>query len=198
MIRRIDVVKNEYGEFEMIYEGEILTSSSKLKNWIIEIKDNQLFCIGLSNANKTNERIKIYKLEEGSLFLMNSSYNWYSYFRKKDVQKKLDKYNIIKCKNCNEFVKIVIDSEDAVIKTYGYKLKDVVKNVTLKGDDEQTTLSVYSLIFKKDYLVSNPFILQRGKNEESYILYMDNQSDIENIELENAKIFDIKSKLKLL
>lgn len=198
MIRRIDVVKNEYGEFEMIYEGEILTSSSKLKNWIIEIKDNQLFCIGLSNANKTNERIKIYKLEEGSLFLMNSSYNWYSYFRKKNMQEKLDKFNIIKCKNCNEFVKIVIDSEDAVIKTYGYKLKDVVKNVTLKGDDEQTTLSVYSLIFKKDYLVSNPFILQRGKNEESYILYMDNQSDIENIELENAKIFDIKSKLKLL
>ncbi len=198
MIRRIDVVKNEYGEFEMIYEGEILTSSSKLKNWIIEIKDNQLFCIGLSNANKTNERIKIYKLEEGSLFLMNSSYNWYSYFRNKNMQEKLDKFNIIKCKNCNEFVKIVIDNEDAVIKTYGYKLKDAVKNVTLKGDDGQTTLSVYSLIFKKDYLVSNPFILQRGKNEESYILYMDNQSDIENIELENAKIFDIKSKLKLL
>ena len=198
MIRRIDVVKNEYGEFEMIYEGEILTSSSKLKNWIIEIKDNQLFCIGLSNANKTNERIKIYKLEEGSLFLMNSSYNWYSYFRKKDVQKKLDKYNIIKCKNCSEFVKIVIDNENTTIKTYGYNLKEVVKNVTLNGENEETSVSVYSLIFKKDNLSSNPFILQKGKNEKSYILYMDNQSSIESIELENAKTVDIKTELVLL
>lgn len=205
MIRRIDVVKNEDGDYELVFDGEVLDSGSKIKNWIIEIKFQQIFCVGLSNARKTDERIKIYPLEEGSLFLYNSSYNWYSYFRKNEIQDVLDKFNIIKCKSCDsDYVKIVIEnySPDNIpqFKVFGYELYDIIQNIESEDEEitEEITLRGKTLVFKKEWMAKNSFILQKGKNEESYILYMDRDSLLNNLKLEDAVSVDVYKEIESL
>ena len=70
MITRINIVK-ENSEFKIQNKNEIP------KNWILEIKNQKLFAISLSNANLERDRINEFNLEEGSLFLFNSSRDFY-------------------------------------------------------------------------------------------------------------------------
>ena len=90
MITRINLVKDENGEIVFQNKEDIP------KNWVVECKENLLVAVGLSKANPKRERITLFPVKEGSLFLHNSSFDYYCYFRDKELQKILDKYGIQK------------------------------------------------------------------------------------------------------
>lgn len=83
MITRID-----------IKDGSIVLPESIPDNWIVEIKLNRLWVVALSNAKKTNKRVTSIPVQDGSLFLQNSTHDWYYYFRVSALQTILDKYKI--------------------------------------------------------------------------------------------------------
>ena len=81
MITRINFVKDENGEIVFQNKEDIP------KNWVVECKENLLVAVGLSKANPKRERITLFPVKEGSLFLHNSSFDYYCYFRDKELQK---------------------------------------------------------------------------------------------------------------
>ena len=65
-----------------------------LDNWDLTITDTTILINAKSRAKNKRCRNFAIDLEEGSLFLYNSSTNWYWYFRPKILQDKLDELKI--------------------------------------------------------------------------------------------------------
>lgn len=78
-------------------------------NWIIDIKLNRLWIISLSNAKpEPVERMFNLPVQDGSLFLHNSTHDWYYYFRNKNLQDILDKWGITRMIVTNTVMATVI------------------------------------------------------------------------------------------
>ena len=76
--------------------GELHQYKYYLKNWSItaNAECTEIIVICNSKANKSKERITRFPMKEGSLFLYNSTNDWYCYFRDMDFQAILDKVHI--------------------------------------------------------------------------------------------------------
>lgn len=99
--KRIDIlfeendirVKSE-DEFNISYDDyfmELLTYNWRI---IINKYDSYIYIESTSNAKTTSNKKFYTKLKEGTLFLYNSTTNWYWYFRDKEIQDFLDSLSI--------------------------------------------------------------------------------------------------------
>lgn len=202
MIKRIDIRKEE-GEYQLFLieeGGEKILDNSNLKNWIIEIKSNQLIVVGLSNANKHKDRIQFYPLQEGSLFLYNSTYNWYSFFRKKENQELFDKYNLVKAINVNKIIELEFQFDNGVCINPIQYINGFTPIRLSKSDfevvTEKGTTNFYSIVFKWTGDI-NSYIIQTGKNDKSNLLYLNATTKLLSLEnIDENKKFDIYDYLK--
>lgn len=92
-----------------IQKGVIVNREDIPDNWIIDIKLNRIWIISLSNAKpEPVERIFFLSVKDGSLFLHNSTHDWYYYFRDKDVQDVLDEWDITRMITSDSIVATVV------------------------------------------------------------------------------------------
>ena len=109
-------ISYDYHDFKSQSLGTGITLLSA-KNWDVFIDENtnNIFIESKSNSckgkKKTNFNIH---LDNGSLFLYNSSTDWYWYFRDKETQDFLDKFNISK------LISIPDDGRDLKLAQYHY------------------------------------------------------------------------------
>lgn len=179
MLRRFDLMySTEFDKWIMKENLPKGQQEEELKNWVLEIKKDNLIVVGLSKANKTKDRIQFYPLKEGSLFLYNSTYNWYSYFREKEIQEVFDTHNIIKCINIWKQTVLVhctfINgiSINPVTKILGYQPIKIYKNENDQKHDNTGTLENIHIL----YLLNEGdkgLIVQKGKHSDSNIVYID-------------------------
>ena len=181
MITRLNIIRNSQNE--LILENPDLIP----KNWILEIKDNKIYTVGLSKANSKRERISMYDLKEGSLFLHNSSFDFYSYFRDKETQSILDKYGIQKMVAIenNLFITLhVVNGKvtNPILYLHGFNLINTEKsnfNIT----DENNEYFQVKLEFIRDRNVSIiPYLIQMGKDEYNNILYIGKGKTLEELD----------------
>lgn len=171
MITRINFVKNENNEIV------IQKNSTIPKNWLVEIKNNQIITVGLSKANPDREKINSFNLEEGSLFLYNSSFDFYCYFRNKETQDILDKYGIQKVVAIEHQLNLtlhVINGEvtNPILYKNGFELINSEKSGFVVKDDNREYFQV-KLDFRRTHQVNEvPFLIQMGKDEFNNILYI--------------------------
>lgn len=100
--RRIDIRLDSNNKYYVEENKDFIIQSDndfiKLTsfNWIIIINhhDRYIYIESLSKAKSTRTNKFYVKLSEGSLFLYNSTTDWYWYFREKEIQEFLDEFNI--------------------------------------------------------------------------------------------------------
>lgn len=181
MITRINLVKNEHNEIIIQNKEDIP------KNWIVEIKNNQLIVVGLSKANPNRERTSFFDLQEGVLSLHNSSFDFYCYFRSKEIQDILDKYYIQKVVSIEHKLIItlhIINGEvtNPVIYKNGFQLVDSEKSGFVITDGKQEYFQV-KLDFRRTNKVAEvPFLIQQGKNEFNNTLYIGKGKTLEEFD----------------
>ena len=171
MITRINLVKNEHNEIIIQNKEDIP------KNWIVEIKNNQLIVVGLSKANPNRERVNLFELKEGSLFLYNSSFDFYCYFRKIEIQDILYEYGIQKVVAIEHKLNLtlhIINGEvtNPILYLNGFECVNSEKSGFVVKNDNKEYFQV-KLDFRRTHQVSEvPFLIQQGKDEYNNILYI--------------------------
>ena len=170
MITRIDIIQVD-DNFQIRNKEDIP------KNWLVEIKEKKLFVVGLSNANPERERVSEFSLKEGSLFLFNSSRDFYCYFRNKEIQDIFDEFNIIKMTSITDRVYVTLHVENGkvtnpITRINGFNIKERVKSSFKIVDGDKEYFQVL-FIFEPSKNVSEiPFILQKGINNDNETLYL--------------------------
>ena len=196
MIRRFDLRKNENGNWQL---NEVVTDNEQpkeLKNWILEIKKDKLIVVGLSNANKNKDRIISYPLKEGSLFLYNSTYNWYSYFREKEIQNTFDKYKIIKCVHVYKstfLLHFIINDgivNNPITHISGFNPVKIYKS-EFESVDENGVKKSYAQILFELKEGEKGLIVQKGKNSDSNIIYISDSISLYDLDWEMGAISEI-------
>lgn len=101
--KRIDFVKrgtNKYPKvivdgIEHVFPNDMPHQHFQLGSWTLTVTKRyiKIFCSSKAKEKRRNFKIE---LRSGSLFLYNSTTNWYWYFRSAEVQEILDKLNIDK------------------------------------------------------------------------------------------------------
>ena len=181
MITRLNLIRNSQNE--IVLENPDLIP----KNWILEIKDNKIYIVGLSKANSKRERISLFDLKEGSLFLHNSSFDFYAYFRDKDTQSILDKYGIQKMVAIENSLFITLHVVNGkvtnqIIYLNGFNLINTEKsnfNIT----DENNEYFQVKLEFLRDRNISQiSYLIQMGKDEYNNILYIGKGKTLEDLD----------------
>ena len=108
---RIDFIKDpETGKYQpKVIEGRFEETRdqnkiTKLENsqWCILINGPKIILKSFSQARKKKKNVFHMNRRNGSLFLYNSSTNWYWYWRNEKFQKQLDAYHIDKIEPCQK------------------------------------------------------------------------------------------------
>lgn len=181
MITRLNLIRNSQNE--IVLENPDLIP----KNWILEIKDNKIYTVGLSKANSKRERISLFDLKEGSLFLHNSCFDFYAYFRDKDTQSILDKYGIQKMVAIENSLFITLHVVNGkvtnpILYLNGFNLINTEKsnfNIT----DENNEYFQVKLEFLRDRNISQiSYLIQMGKDEYNNILYIGKGKTLEDLD----------------
>lgn len=181
MIRRIDIIKKNFKN-QIIYQlfdknkniiGDSNSKSIIYENWIITFdKNNKLILYSTSKAKIKNNKY-IYNLIEGSLFLVNSSVDFYSFFRKKNIQNFLDLYNIDK-------LSILSDKNTLVVKNFFFRDKITKEKIDIEIISRMKNMDILLPLNNNEVFSDNT-----GKIIFSENIYIYNNSilDENNIEL---------------
>lgn len=193
----------------------------KHRSWEITVnfKLSKINFISTSKAKiKTRNTFEM-TIRSGSLFLYNSSLDWYWYFRNAGLQNKLDKLGIDRIIQVNnqaeikevyyhrfENGKCLIDEEKSLMvfpakPEYYYIQKAIIQPYETQNGQEQLSPNKY-MIHDISFIVDskNPFLIIYNKPEDLCSLYILNKYKISNIpELEciNDRITNHMSYLEL-
>ena len=184
MITRINIVK-ENSEFKIQNKNEIP------KNWILEIKNQKLFAISLSNANLERDRINEFNLEEGSLFLFNSSRDFYCYFRKKEIQDIFDQFNIVKMISISDRLYVTLHIENGKVTNpithiNGFNIIEKNKSNFKITDGDKEYFQVLLILEPTRNISEITYIKKKGINNENQVLYL----------FKDKNIFDFQEAVK--
>ena len=179
MIQRLDIILNK-NEF-MIVQNEIIP------NWVVTIKNNMIVATALSNANKNRDRAFLFPAQEGSLFLYNSSFDFYAFFRNAKNQEILDRMNIIRVHSVKGNSVQIISKEvngkevEPILKIYNMEIEKGSEKIRVIRDSSKE-LKIVTRVYKSIDPSIPSFIIQKGKDEKSNILYLDRFFNIKDIE----------------
>ena len=166
MITRINLVKDENGEIVFQNKEDIP------KNWVVECKENLLVAVGLSKANPKRERITLFPVKEGSLFLHNSSFDYYCYFRDKELQKILDKYGIQKIVAIEHTLFITLHVVNGkvinpILYMNGFECIDSEKTSFITDSNGQDYFQIKLEFIRQRTISDIHFLIQMGKDEKN-------------------------------
>lgn len=165
MLTRINIDKDDSGNL-IVLNPENIPS-----NWVIDIFSDYIRVISLSNANTKRERITKYDPVPGSLFLYNSTTDFYSFYRTKEVQTLMDKYlitKIVKVKPNEEI--LILDKINRIRYAEGFDFLGIKSTITDDTGKEVATLKKYKLNSnsKRNFIVTeyldNKFTLYTKEN----------------------------------
>lgn len=190
MIRRIDIIKKNFENqiiYQIIDKNKNIIGDNNLEfiiyeNWIITFdKNNKIILYSTSKAKIKNNKY-IYNLIEGSLFLVNSSTDFYSFFRKKKIQDFLDLYNIDK-------LSILSDKNTIAIKNFFFRNKITKEKIDIEIVSKMENMNL--LLPLNNYEVFSDNTGEILYSENIYI-YNNSILDKNNIEL-IEELLSIKS-----
>lgn len=164
-----------------------------LVRWTIDMIDGEGIIVhSFSNSNpkkdSLDERIKKFPFKEGSLFLVNQSYDWYTYFREERKQKFFDKYNINRALTIPDTVTVNLPylngvSQNPILYLDGYEImtiKQLPQEVTDKDEDgNEIHLSQIDILFKR--IKDQAYILQVSKDKNNCNLMVAETCKTENL-----------------
>lgn len=180
MIQRIDIIMDN-NEYKMVH-GDI-----NLSQWVVAIKNESIVATCLSNANKSRERAFVFPVQEGSLFLYNSSYDFYAFFRSAKNQEILDRMSIIKIHSVKDnTIQILTKSmngveTDPIVKLHNVYLDNGSTRIKVIKDRDNE-LKLITRIYKTVDPSIPSFVIQKGKDDKSNILYLDRNFNVKDID----------------
>ena len=181
MITRINLVKDENGEIVFQNKEDIP------KNWVVECKENLLVAVGLSKANPKRDRITLFPVKEGSLFLHNSSFDYYCYFRDKELQKILDKHGIQKIVTIEHTLFITLHVVNGkvinpILYMNGFECIDSEKTSFITDSNGQEYFQIKLEFIRQRTISDIHFLIQMGKDENNNILYLGKGTLVEDFD----------------
>ena len=181
MIQRLDIILNK--------NNFVIIQNEDIPNWVVTIKNNMIVATALSNANKNRDRAFLFPAQEGSLFLYNSSFDFYAFFRNAKNQEILDRANIIRVHSVKSNTVQIISKElngkelEPIIKIHNMKIEKGSEKTRVIRDSSKE-LKIITRVYKSIDPSIPSFIIQKGKDDKSNILYLDrnfNVKDIDNL-----------------
>lgn len=186
VVGSMSIEKDKYGN------TRVLTGS-----WKIRFRNDsmELYCSSKAKQKRRNFRVSI---RSGSLFLYNTTYNWYWNFRSAKVQKMLDEFKIDRMINVDTTIvsiSTVFKMEDGKRKEYQDEKYQTIKyfsddlgdyKVIKQGETNNVIACDVIFHFKKFLIIET--------KENHRLIYMNNckLSDIYEYLKENMKIYSLE------
>lgn len=185
MLRRFDI-RNENGRWRV--KG--LTKNTNLNNWSLGIDERRgLLLVGsTSKAKNTIFKNIAYDLEEGTLWLHNTSDEFYSSFKPKKIQDVLDQFNVLTITpiKVGRRFQIPIYEMDGKITNPVTEMKDakfISKSVYIEGQTKKAEHMVISWV-NIICLTAGAYLFQTTK--KGVYLYLEENTKVEQLaELRN-------------
>lgn len=166
MLERIDVKDRVF-----MRDGQNVGTSIKIHKWDLSIINDSI--VAVPSSKVATESLYVFKLVNGSLFMVNTTLESYAYFHNEDYQKVLDLFSNCKLINCHN--KTEIDIANIAYKIISEDDTDITLSYKVDLEDEECTIEkiVNTSIFDKKNFIIESFDLNYNVTR-TYIVNIEN------------------------